>query len=274
MEKKKILLPILLIILISLISGCFETSQNDTESKILPAISTIIKGYINNIDLKNLESVKVTLYNTTYKWQNYTYTNKSGYYKLNVFNGYFSVLAEHQNYEKYEVTYYLQENETIWINITLTPIGEDFVFTLLDGTKKNLKDYRGKVVILDMWATWCSPCHAVLPELKKIYDYYNRDDLEIISLNIDLSESSQLIESFKEWFAGYYGIELNWIFGQDDGSISEKYMNEGAIPTLAVFDQVGRLQYRKAGVHVFREIPAGFPKGTPRLAPILDELIS
>jgi len=274
MEKKKISLPILLIILISFISGCFETSQNDTESKILPAISTTIKGYINNIDLKNLESVKVTLYNTTYKWQNYTYTNKSGYYKLDVFNGYFSVLTEHQNYEKYEVTYYLQENETIWINITLTPIGEDFVFTLLDGTKKNLKDYRGKVVIIDMWATWCSPCHTVMFELKKIYDYYNRDDLEIISLNIDLSESSQLIQSFKEWFAGYYGIELNWIFGQDDGSISEKYMNESAIPTLAVFDQVGRLQYRKAGVHVFREIPEGFPKDTPRLAPILDELTS
>lgn len=274
MEKKKILLLKLIIILISFISGCFETSQNNTGSKIPPAMNTTIKGHINNIDLKNLEGVKITAYNTKYEWQNYTYTNISGYYQLDVFSGYFSVITEHKNYEKHEETYYLPENETIWINITLTPVGEDFVFTLLDGTKKHLRDYRGKVVIIDMWATWCSPCHAVMPELRKIYDYYSRDDLEIISLNVDLSESSQLIQSFKDWFTGYYGIELNWIFGQDDGSISEKYMNESAIPTLAVFDQVGRLQYRKAGVHVFKEIPAGFPENTPMLAPMLDELTS
>ena len=51
-------------------------------------------------------------------------------------------------------------------------------------------------------------------------------------------------------------------------------MNEGAIPTLAVFDQKGRLNYRKAGVHGYKEIPFGFPDNTPTLAPILDELIS
>lgn len=158
-------------------------------------------------------------------------------------------------------------------NATESDEGEEFIFTALDDSQIRLSNYRGKIVILDMWATWCSPCHAVMPELKKIYDYYSRDDLEIISLNVDLSESSQLIQSFIEWFAEYYGIELNWIFGQDDGSISEKYMNESAIPTLAVFDQKGRLYYRKAGVHVFSEIPPGFPEDTPMLAPILDELI-
>lgn len=274
MEKMKISLIILIIILVSFISGCLDTSKNDNGLTIPPAISTTIKGYINNTDSKNLESVNITLYNTTYKWQNFTYSNGSGYYQLDVFTGYFSVVIEHQKYEKYEETYYLPENGTIWINITLTPAGEDFVFTLLDGTKNHLKDYRGKIVIIDMWATWCSPCHAVMPELKKIYDFYSREVLEIISINIDTSESSQLIQSFKEWFNNYYGIELNWIFGQDDGSISEKYMNESAIPTLAVFDQVGRLRYRKAGVHVYKEVPEGYPEDTPMLAPILDELIS
>ena len=152
--------------------------------------------------------------------------------------------------------------------------GEEFVFTGLDGSKIRLSDYRGKVVILDLWATWCNPCHAVMPELKKIYDYYTRNELEIMSVNIDSKESAQYIQSFIDWFEEQYDTELNWIFGRDDGSILEKYMNEGAIPTLAVFDQKGRIYYRKAGVHAFREIPSGFPNDTPMLGPILDELIS
>jgi thiol-disulfide isomerase/thioredoxin len=152
--------------------------------------------------------------------------------------------------------------------------GEDFVFTALDGSNISLSDYRGKVVILDLWATWCNPCHAVMPELKKIYENYSRNDLEILSVDIDPRESVQYIQSFIDWFEDQYDIELNWIFGKDDGDISEKYMNEGAIPTLAVFDQKGRVYYRKAGVHAFREIPEGFPEDTPKLAPILDELIS
>ena len=151
---------------------------------------------------------------------------------------------------------------------------EVFVFTALDGNQIGLSSYRGKVVILDMWATWCGPCHAVMPELKKIYENYTRDDLEILSVDIDPRESVEDIQDFIDWFEDQYKIELNWIFGRDDGSISEKYMNESAIPTLAVFDQKGRLYYRKAGVHAFKEIPTGFPENTPTLGPILDELIS
>jgi thiol-disulfide isomerase/thioredoxin len=151
---------------------------------------------------------------------------------------------------------------------------EEFVFTALDGSQISLSDYRGKVVILDLWATWCNPCHAVLPELKKIYNHYSRNDLEIMSVNIDSRETVQYIESFIDWFEEEYEIDLDWIFGRDDSSILEKYMNEGAIPTLAVFDQKGRLYYRKAGVHVYKKVPEGFPENTPLLAPILDELIS
>ncbi|KYK23139.1 hypothetical protein AYK21_03090 [Thermoplasmatales archaeon SG8-52-2] len=152
--------------------------------------------------------------------------------------------------------------------------GEEFVFTNLDGAQVSLSSYRGKVVILDMWATWCGPCHAVMPELEKIYNDYSRDQLEIMSVDIDPRESVAVIEDFIDSFENQNNIELSWIFGRDDGSISEKYMNESAIPTLAVFDQQGRLHYRKAGVHVYNEIPEGFPENTPKLAPILNELIS
>jgi len=66
---------------------------------------------------------------------------------------------------------------------------------------------------------------------------------------------------------------LNWIFGMDDGSISEKYMNEGAIPTLCIFDQKGRLYLSEVGICAYSEIPPGLPENTTVLAPIIDRLI-
>lgn len=151
--------------------------------------------------------------------------------------------------------------------------GDNFVFNTLDGGTKQLVDYRGKIVILDLWATWCNPCQYQMTELKKIYENYSRTDLEIISVDIDPREDIQLIQSFRSFFNQTYGIELDWVFGMDNGSISEKYMKEGAIPTLCIFDKKGRLSFREVGVSVYLEIPAGLPENTTVLAPIINQLI-
>ncbi len=152
--------------------------------------------------------------------------------------------------------------------------GEDFVFTATDGSEKHLSDYRGKVVILDTWATWCGPCVVVMIELKKIYENYSRADLEILSINIESREGIQQIQEYRGLFVSQLGIELDWIFGNDiDGSISENYLKEGAIPTLVIFNENGQRHYREAGIHGFTEIPYGYSQDTPLLAPILNELI-
>ena len=152
--------------------------------------------------------------------------------------------------------------------------GEDFEFTLLDGSIKHLSDYSGKVVILDMWATWCDPCQFQMTELKKAYDNYSRDELEILSIDIDTRETSQQIQSFIEEFKNQLDIELDWILGMDDGSIWEKYMINGGIPTLCIFDQEGKLQFSDEGVAVFSEIPQGWPGDTVILKPKIDELLT
>jgi len=152
--------------------------------------------------------------------------------------------------------------------------GEDFEFTLLDGTIKHLSDYRGKVIILDMWATWCGPCEYQMQELRNAYDAYDRNDLEIISLNVDPQENSQEINNFIEGFKNKYGIELDWIFGQDDGSVWEEYkMVSGGIPTLYIFDQKGKTHFSHEGVAFFSEIPPGWPDDAVTLSSKIDEII-
>ena len=74
--------------------------------------------------------------------------------------------------------------------------GENFSFQGLDGLKKNLSDFRGKIVILDMWATWCSPCGYQMIELEKLYNYYNKELIEIISIDIDQRETIDMIKNY------------------------------------------------------------------------------
>jgi len=61
----------------------------------------------------------------------------------------------------------------------------EFEAVLLDGTKIDLKDYRGKVVLLDYWATWCGPCIGELPTLKNIHKAYHDKDFVIIAFSVD-----------------------------------------------------------------------------------------
>ncbi len=59
--------------------------------------------------------------------------------------------------------------------------GED----LLSGEKIALKQFRGKVVLIDFWATWCGPCVGEIPNVKKAYNRYHKQGFEIISISLD-----------------------------------------------------------------------------------------
>ncbi len=151
--------------------------------------------------------------------------------------------------------------------------GEDFSFLGLDGFEKNLSDYRGQIVILDMWATWCSPCGYQMLELEKVNNYYDAEIIEIISIDIDQRETIAMVQEYIDEFQNN-GINLKWTFGMDVEQIWEKYKISGGIPTLYIFDENGNIQYSHEGVSVFSEIPSGWPKNTITLKEKIDELIS
>jgi len=61
----------------------------------------------------------------------------------------------------------------------------DFTFPGLDGKMVSLSDYKGKVVLVNIWATWCPPCVAEMPSMEKLYHKFKGENFEILAVSID-----------------------------------------------------------------------------------------
>lgn len=126
-------------------------------------------------------------------------------------------------------------------------------FTVKDvdsGSSSDLSDFRGKVVLLDLFATWCPPCKVALPYLREIYTEYSANDVQIISIDIDNTESQSLVSQFRK------DEGMNWIVSLDtDGSIFNVYGTD-TIPTFYIIDQQGEIQWSDTGFSAEETWPA------------------
>ncbi|MFK7681916.1 TlpA disulfide reductase family protein [Bacillus sp. Wb] len=112
----------------------------------------------------------------------------------------------------------------------------------LDGKAFNLKDYQGKTVILNFWATWCPPCKAEMPDMQKFYEEHKNKNVEIIAVNLTSAEKNK--EDIKR-FTDEYGITFTVPLDKS-GEISNQF-NVVSIPSSYLIDDKGVIRRHVVG---------------------------
>jgi len=125
------------------------------------------------------------------------------------------------------------------------PLAPDFNLKDLGGKKITLGQYRGKVVLLDFWATWCPPCRATIPELIDLQDKYKKEGLVIMGISMDDPRrvNNEKLLAFVEKF------KINYLILRYNSNLIENYFGRQApsLPTIYVIDREGQVRDKIVG---------------------------
>jgi peroxiredoxin len=118
-------------------------------------------------------------------------------------------------------------------------LAPDFTLATIDGRIITVSQLKGKVVLLDFWATWCAPCRLAIPHLNDLYRAYRERGLEIIGLSLDKGNPGQVRR-----FAVNMGIKYPIIMADDD--VVKNY-GISPIPTTYLIDREGYISNKWVG---------------------------
>ncbi len=113
----------------------------------------------------------------------------------------------------------------------------DFTQNDTSGAPVSLASYRGKVIMIDFWASWCGPCVAALPNVKGLWQKYRNQDFVLISVSLDYN-----MESWKRFIRDNH---LDWIHVSDgrywNNAVAVQY-DVNAIPAVFLIDRKGKIR--------------------------------
>ena len=145
-------------------------------------------------------------------------------------------------------------------------VGNEMIFEGVydDGSEIDWKSYRGKVVLVDFWATWCGPCVAEIPNVLELYKKYHDAGFDVVGYSLD--DDLDALEKFEKernlpWRTGVRKLSLE--ANQKDGKTFTdiaKYYGINAIPTMVLVDKDGKvLDTNARGEHLKELLEKAFP---------------
>lgn len=114
-------------------------------------------------------------------------------------------------------------------------------FTLINPKKITLKDYRGKVVIINIWATWCVPCKEEFPLFEKMYQRIMEKNIAFLPIAMDINATQDEINKFAKEQAATFPVYL-----ARTGNVTNKYWTWG-VPVTYFIDKKGWIVGRAIG---------------------------
>ena len=122
----------------------------------------------------------------------------------------------------------------------------DFTLTALDGKSLALHDYRGKVVLLDFWATWCTPCREETPHFVELQRKYGGQGLQVVGVSMD--DDDQPVRDF------YREFRMNYPVAMGTAHLGQAYGGVLGLPLLFVIDRNGLIVAKYAGAAPLPEV--------------------
>ncbi len=143
------------------------------------------------------------------------------------------------------VVWSLKQNNPFFQSANQAPVrvglpAPDFTYSGLDGKKVSLSDYRGKVVFINIWATWCTPCVEEMPSMQKLYQKLKGENFEILAVSID-SKGAKVVAPFMKKYQLTFPALIDYM-----STIKRIYKTTG-VPESYIIDKDGILAKKVIG---------------------------
>lgn len=113
---------------------------------------------------------------------------------------------------------------------------------IVTGDSVSLDTWKGEVVLLNIWATWCEPCRVEMPSLERLHNLMSKDGLKIVSISIDETDPAP-VRAFQQEYA------LTFPIYQDRSRAIERMYQTTGVPETFVIDREGRIMKKVIGAH-------------------------
>ncbi|GAA0870542.1 TlpA disulfide reductase family protein [Brevundimonas basaltis] len=123
-----------------------------------------------------------------------------------------------------------------------TPMAPDYVFRTRDGAEARFADFRGKVVVVNLWAMWCAPCRTEMPTLARLDEAYPDDRLVVLPINVDATEDG--LADARSFIDVHEPLPL---YSDMTFRLPFELPGEGKMPQTVLLDRQGRIRAHFSG---------------------------